>query len=338
MKNIIFKNILWFYALWLIPILIIWEILFEKWRKKAILSFIQHELINKIEIFVSKRNRTIKYILFNLASIFLVIALSRPCWNQQDIEFKSRGRDVAFILDVSKSMLARDVSPNRLEKAKLCILDCLEVINGDRVALVVFAGLAAVKCPLTVDYAFFRYILNEVGPHSIERGGSLIGDAIRKTIDEVFSTKENRFKDIILFTDGEDHESFPLQAAEEAAKANIRIIVIGLGDPVTGARIPVSRETNKTEFLVYKGQEIWSRQNTELLAAIAKATPDGRYYNIGTGTIDMTDIYSNLIKQAKKTDIEGTKFLTYQEKFQIFLVVALFMLVAELALTERKTV
>jgi len=161
--------------------------------------------------------------------VSIVIALTEPKWNPQAQRIKRQGRDVCILLDTSRSMLAEDIKPNRLERSKIAIRDLLETLKGDRIAIVTFAGNSTVKCPLTQDYAFVRMALADISTESSSRGGTMIGDAIRKATEEVFDKQSREYKDIILITDGEDHDSFPVQAAEKAAADGIRIIAVGLG-------------------------------------------------------------------------------------------------------------
>jgi len=128
-----------------------------------------------------------------ISAVFLVIvALSRPAWNPHSKLLQREGRDVVFILDVSNSMLADDIYPNRLERAKMAISECVDSFDGNRVGLVVFAGSAAIKCPLTLDTGFFHYMLDKVGPHSVDQGGTRLADAIIKTCDKLFADSQHR--------------------------------------------------------------------------------------------------------------------------------------------------
>jgi Ca-activated chloride channel family protein len=273
-----------------------------------------------------------------LAGFALVaVALVRPAWNPKPKQLERRGRDVVFVLDVSRSMLAEDLAPNRLERAKLAIVDCVERLRGDRVALVAFAGSAALKCPLTLDYGFFRTMLEDIGVDSIARGGTKIGDALRSVVQDVFDDQQKEFKDIILITDGEDHDSFPVRAAEKAGERGIRLIAIGIGDEDQGKRIPVTDERGSRSFLKDKsGQEVWTRLDADTLRKMVNATPGGKYFNVATGTIDLGAVYTQIVDTAEKKALESKTVKRYEEKFQIFLGLAFLVLCAELAVSERK--
>jgi Ca-activated chloride channel family protein len=322
--------------LWLLPVLL--GIAFYRFRKKdqALLRFADAGLIERINRSVSRARQWWKAVLVVAASLLIVTALARPVWNPRPEKVESKGRDIVFVLDVSRSMLAEDLKPNRLQRAKIAIRDLIEKIQGDRVALVAFAGTAIVKCPLTQDYGFFRLMLDDTGPESVSRGGTLIGDALRKTVDEVYSDRLKHSKDIILITDGEDQDSFPAEAAKDVGERGIRLIAIGLGDENEGQRIPIVNEKGDRTFLRHGDQEVWSRMDADTLRKMVDATQGGRYLNVATGTFDLGAIYQDLLADAEKRTLESMKINRYEEKFQICLGAALLLLLAEMALSERK--
>jgi Ca-activated chloride channel family protein len=332
----ILQHINMLYFLWLIPVLAVVYVYAWQKRKAGLKLFIDAGLLDRIPVSVSYVKRFWKSAAVLIALIFLIIGMARPAWNPKPETVERKGRDVIFLLDVSKSMLAEDLVPNRLERAKLAILDCIERLEGDRVGLVAFAGTAAVKCPLTLDYGFFRMMLKDISTDSIARGGTLIGDAIRKVMTDVFDDQVKEFKDIILITDGEDHDSFPVDAAKDAGEQGVRIIAIGLGDENEGKRIPVTTETGTKTFLKYNGREVWSRLDADTLRKMVNATPGGKYLNVATGAIDLGNVYSRLIVTAEKKQLASDTIKRYEAKFQIFLAVAFMILSAELLVSERK--
>ncbi len=273
--------------------------------------------------------------LFFLALALLIVALARPAWNRRETTVRRSGRDVVFLLDVSRSMLAPDLAPSRLEHAKLAISDVIDRLRGDRVALVVFAGQAVVKCPLTLDYGFFRLALEGVGPDSVSRGGTKIGDALRTVLHDVLDNQAQRYQDVILITDGEDHGSYPLEAAKAAGERGVRLIVIGLGDEKEGARIPVTDDQGRQTFLKYQGQEVWSKLDGPVLRQMAEATPGGRYLPVATGNINLGQVYQELIMNAGKRRLAAKTVTRFQEKFQFFLLAALLLLLGEMTMREE---
>ena len=335
MSGIRLNHIEMLYLLWAMPVLL-GLFIYGAYRKKQLVEqFIATGLHHKL-LFINPVRKHWKKALVLIGFGLLVIGLARPAWNLQETTIKRKGRDVVFVLDVSKSMLAEDLAPNRLERAKLAIGDVLDTLQGDRVGLVVFAGSAAVKCPLTLDYGFFRMMLDNVSTNSIDRGGTMIGDALRTVLDQVLDSQEKQFRDIVLITDGEDHESFPLEAAKEAADQGIRLLVVGLGDEKEGRRIPVTDEAGRKTFLKYQGREVWTRLDGDTLRRMAKVTPGGKYLPVATGTIDLGEVYLQLIASAKKKELEEETIEKYEEKFQVFLVIAFLLLSLEMVISERR--
>ena len=322
----------WF---WLLPVLIAFFVFAASRRKRAMAAFIDAGLLDRIKVSVSPVRRRWKAILILAGLAAVVLGMTRPGWNPEAKTVERRGRDVVFLLDVSKSMLAEDLAPNRLDRAKLAIMDCVEKLEGDRVGLVVFAGTSSVKCPLTLDYGFFRMMLDDVSTDSISRGGTLIGDALRNVLKTVFDDQVKQFKDVILITDGEDHDSYPVKAAEAAGERGVRLIAIGLGDENEGRRIPITDPSGRRSFLKHKGQEIWSRLDADTLRKMVNATDGGRYLNVSTGTFDLGAIYTQLVASAEKMELESKAIERYEERFQIFLVLALLCLSVELVLSDR---
>lgn len=321
---------------WLLPLIALFYIWAGYRRKKALEKFIETDLLSKISMTADKSRRVWKAVLVILGAAFIIFSLARPAWNPKSRKIERRGRDIIFILDASKSMLAEDLAPNRLERAKFAINDMISTLKGDRIALIAFAGSNVLKCPLTLDYAFFRFILDDVSTNSVSRGGTMIGDAVRKALDEGFDDQEKKYKDIILITDGEDHDSFPVRAAEEAAQRGVRIIAIGLGNENEGKRIPITDELGNRTFMKYKGREVWTKLDATTLRKMANATRGGKYLNVATGTIDLGKVYNKLIAGEDKKKLEAKTIDMYEDKFQIFLGIALFILTLELFIRERK--
>lgn len=334
------QNIAMLHALWLVPALAGVMLYAARQRRFALRRFIEQGLLARLgnSSRADPAQRALKAGLLLAALAFLVVALARPAWDPVREEVTQRGRDVVFLLDVSRSMLAEDLPPTRLERAKLAIHDAVDRLEGDRVALAVFAGATVVKCPLTLDYGFFRMVLDDILQESVSRGGTLIGDALRTVLRDVFDGKRGNYRDIVLITDGEDHESFPLEAAAEAGGLGVRLIAVGLGDERVGQRIPVpAPETVEgRRFLRHEGREVWTRLDSDTLRKMADATPGGRYLNVATGTIDLGEVYRRLIGSAEGQEV-GTRTLErLDEKFQIFLAVCLALLALEMLLRDRR--
>ncbi|MBA3015082.1 MAG: VWA domain-containing protein [Desulfobulbaceae bacterium] len=336
MNTFRFMDVTMLIALAIVPVVAGMYIYASRRRKSALALFLAEGMLRRTELPVSSARRATKAVLMLLVLVALVVALARPAWNRKEVVIKRSGRDVVFLLDVSKSMLAEDLAPNRLEHAKLAILDAVARLSGDRVAMVAFAGTAVVKCPLTLDYGFFRMSLDGIDTEAVSRGGTMMGDAIRTVLRDIFDDQDKQFKDIILITDGEDHESYPVEAAKAAADLGVRLIVIGLGDEKEGQRIPVIDEAGRKSFLKYQGQEVWTKLGADTLRAMALATPGGRYLPVATGAINLGEVYQELIASADRKELEAKSTEQYEEKFQLLLAVALSLLLLEGVIGERK--
>jgi Ca-activated chloride channel family protein len=330
-----FQSIEMLHWLWVLPFLVALYVFAGHRRRRALVAFIDAGLLARIRISASPVRRRWKAAILIGSLVLLIVAMARPGWNPKAETIERRGRDVVFLLDVSRSMLAEDLAPNRMERAKLAIGDAVVKLEGDRVGLVLFAGTSAVKCPLTLDYGFFRMMLEEVSTDSIARGGTLIGDALRKAVDEVFDDQLKEYKDVVLITDGEDHDSFPVEAAKTAGEKGVRLLAIGLGDENEGRRIPITDERGRKTFLKYNGQEVRSKLDADSLREMVNATPGGKYLNVATGTIDLGKVYQELIASAEKRDLESKTIKRYQERFQLFLGGALVLICGEMLLSER---
>lgn len=322
-----------FLLLWLLlPLLAAW-LLAGRARRRAAQRFRSTPAVTD-----SARNlRPLLAALTLLGFGAVVVAVARPGWEAQDTTVERRGRDVVFVVDVSRSMLAEDLAPNRLERAKLAILDTLERLEGDRVALVAFAGSAVVKSPLTFDYGFFRLAVQQLSVSSVARGGSLIGDALRTVRDQVFDDRTTEFKDLLLITDGGDHDSLPVAAAEELGQRGVRVLAVGLGDDGVGQPIPLPAAAPDAApaFVEHEGEMVLSRLEADLLRAIAGATPGGRYVHVATGNVDLGRLYVELIATAAGRLLRTESVELVRERFQVFLAVALVLLAAALVLPER---
>jgi len=338
MSGIVLHNINMLHLLWVLPVVFLLFLYGWSKKRKALEMFIEAGLLDRIHISADKSKKYFKAVLILLSLAFIIFALTRPSWNPKPEKIERKGRDIVFLLDVSKSMLAEDLVPNRLERAKLAISDCVDQLMGDRVALVAFAGTAAIKCPLTQDYGFFKMMLKSISTDSIARGGTMMGDAIRLLINDVFDDQAKEYKDIVLITDGEDHDSFPVEAAKKAGEKGMRLIAIGLGDENEGKRIPIINERGEKTFLKYNDKEVWSRLDADTLRKMVNVTPGGKYFNVATGTIDLGTVYRQLIAGAEKKELESETIKRYEEKFQIFLSIAFLFLCVEFVVSDRKRV
>ncbi|MCM2371374.1 VWA domain-containing protein [Aporhodopirellula aestuarii] len=264
----------------------------------------------------------------------LTVALMDIRWGKSEQEVPQKGIEIMFLLDVSRSMLAEDVAPNRLERAKQMMRDMLQRMAGDRVGLVVFAGETRQTIPLTNHYEDFSQMLEDVNPSSVRRGGSRLGDAIASA-GRAFLSKTNAHRVIVVLTDGEDQESEPVKMAKRLHDdENIRIFTVGLGDMNSGARIPdVDREQSRRQtgsYVKYNGEPVWSKMNGEILREIATET-EGAYIPAETKHVDMGEIYDRYIAGLQTTEFETAKVDAYVARFQWFALPAFVLLLIDFA-------
>ena len=264
------------------------------------------------------------------AMAMMALALVDVRWGKVWRDVPQKGIEVMFVLDVSRSMLAEDAAPNRLERAKQQIKDTVDEMAGDRIGLVVFAGDVKQQIPLTTHYDDFKQQLDEVGPHNVRRGGSRLGDAI-DAASHAFLTKSNAHKAMVVFTDGEDQQSEPVAAARRAhAEAGVRIFTVGLGDFEKGSRIPLESD-HHISYLEHDGQQVWSKLNGDILRQVATET-DGAYVPAGTKQVNMSDVYHSYIAGVEQTEFDLARINQYEARFQWFLGAGLVLLLLEIVI------
>ena len=269
-----------------------------------------------------------------LALVALTLALMDPRWGMQVEQVQRRGLDAIFVLDVSRSMLAGDATPSRLERAKQFVIDASEALEGDRVGLVDFAGTAALRVPLTLNYAAFRQAVQNLEPKGATRGGSMLGEAIRMAANS-FPAADKGARAVIVLTDGEDMGSEPAKAAATALEElGVRVFTVGIGDTREGARIPLTGTDGQRRYLVHDGQEVWSKMNPDTLREIAQAG-GGAFVPAGTAQIDMAAVYRDSLAGLDRVDQESSLVKRQTPRFQWFAGAALLLLVAESLITDR---
>ncbi|MFB3787003.1 MAG: VWA domain-containing protein [bacterium] len=315
--------------------------LFLRWawkrRIEALRRFGNPDLVERLMEGVSRAQQKAKLVLLFFVFAFSLIALSRPLWGQREQILVSRGHDILVALDVSRSMLAEDMKPNRLAKAKFELNELIDKLQGNRVGLVIFSGDAFVQCPLTLDYSAAKILLSEVEVGSVPVPGTAVSRAIRKCL-ESFPPGERESRIIILITDGEDTVEDPKAAAEQAAKEGVMIYAIGIGNPL-GVPIPLRNEGGALqEYLKDKsGNVVTSKLDEETLRSICLAT-GGAYYPARADSLELQSIYDHM-EERRQQRLLQTRFLSqYEERFQFFLFPALVLLVAEMLLTGRKRI
>ena len=328
-----FANLYNFWLLLLLPFLAA----FFAWalwaRRRALAHFARSPLAEKLTRNLSRGRQVGKLVLLGLGTFFAILALTGPQFGTQLEMAQRKGVDVMLVLDVSRSMQAEDVKPSRLARAKYQIRGLLDLLRGDRVGLVVFAGKAFVQCPLTTDYGAVELFLDVLDAGAIPVQGTAIGDAVQLAVRS-FEEGEGQHKAIVLFTDGEDHVGQPLAAAQTAAAQGVRIFALGLGTP-DGELIPTEEEGGGVSFHKDKrGQYVKTRLDESTLQDMALET-GGDYFRSTLGGAELDALYGQIAEMDQR-EIGSTRLTRYQERFQWPLLLALCCFFAEAFLGDAR--
>ena len=329
-----FGNIKAACLLWLLAGLFIFYLWSLARRKRDLEAFAKKELLAELTPSVDRGAEKLKVVLVFMAVLLCLFSLIMPQWGFEWEEVKKRGIDILIAIDTSKSMLAEDVKPNRLERSKLAVKDLVRKLKGDRIGLIAFSGTAFLQCPLTVDYNGFMLSLNRLDVDIIPRGGTCISSAVAEAI-KTYKDNPSKYKTLVLITDGENLEGDPIKAAEAAKKEDIKIFCIGIGTK-EGELIPVSsgRHSRRLFLKNKEGKVVKTRLDEETLEQIAMIT--GGSYVRATGTEFGLDlIYRERLSKMEKREFESKIRKHYEERFQIFLGVALLLLIVEPFISGR---
>jgi Ca-activated chloride channel family protein len=320
--------------LWLVPILIIFLAVAYRRKRRALNSFVHQDLADRLTVSVSRRRQNVKAALLVLAILLTVLALARPQYGKKLQMMRRKGMDIVIAMDTSESMLAEDIKPNRLQRAKYEVSTLIDRLQGDRVALVAFAGEGFVQCPLTQDYGAAKMFLDIIDTQIIPDPGTAIGKAI-ETAMGVFEQKERKYKVMILITDGEDHRSEPMAAAKRAAQEGIRIYTIGVGSP-GGVPIPIrGREGSLLEYKKDRqGETVMSKLDEITLQNIALET-DGKYFRATMGEMELDRILEDLSKLERR-ELKTRELSLREDRYQFFVLAAVLLLTSEAMLGDRK--
>ena len=332
--DIDFNNLGALHWLWLVLALALMAGIALAWRRRAMRRMIDAQLLDRVAPTFSPLRQAMRSTLSILAMVAVVAALTDPRVGTETEEVTRRGADVMFVVDVSRSMLAEDATPNRLSRAKSFLDDALRDMAGDRVGLVDFAGVAAMRVPLTLNYGAFMTGVDDLQPKAARRGGSMLGDALRVAASS-FSSDALAGRAIVVLTDGEDMGSNPVAAAKEIyEKQGIRITTVGLGDSRDGGRIPVEQDGQRT-WLLHDGQEVWSKMDPTVLRDIAQSA-GGLYVPAGTSQVDLGEILARSFADLERSEFETTTISRGIPRFQWPAGLALLLLVVEAVIGDRK--
>ena len=329
-----YDNIDFLYFLALIPLIAIGLYFYNRWQKKSIEKFGDENLVTELMQNHSKARKNIKNTLFIFSIAFLIIGISNPQIGTKMEEVKREGVDLMIAIDLSHSMMAQDIKPNRLERAKQAISRLIDKLEGDRIGLVVFAGEAYVQLPITTDYSAAKLFLSTVNTSIIPTQGTKIGNAIDLCIKS-FDQENNQNKAIIIITDGENHDEEAISSAKIAQEQNIYIHTLGMG-LTKGGPIPIYNKYGSTsEFRKDReGNVIITKLNEKILKEIAQ-TGMGTYIRANNSKSGLSVLFDEINKMEKK-EIGTMIFTNYKDRFQIFIGISLILLILNLIILQRK--
>ncbi len=326
-----FANIEILWWLLTIPVFVVGYILYTRRKRKQLEDFGDPVLVSELMPDASKARPIVKFSLLMAALALLIVAAARPQYGQKEKTVKRQGIEVMIALDISNSMLAEDVAPNRLDRAKQMLSKMIDRMVDDKVGLVVFAGDAYTQLPITCDYVSAKMFLNTITPSLIPTQGTAIGAALETAIRSFGSQQSDAGRAIILITDGENHEDDAVAAAKHAKESGIQVFVVGIGKP-EGSPIPIAGTNNYIKDRA--GQVVVSRLNEDMCRQIAQAG-NGIYVRCDNTNTAMRALQQELDRIAT-AELETKIYADYNEQYQSFVLIALLLLVIDFFIFERK--
>lgn len=322
------------YLLFILPILVVLFLINLYWKRKKQREFGDLELLKRLSPERSVFKPVLKLVVMLLALAALIIGLVNPKIGTKVETVKREGIDIVFAMDVSKSMLAEDVAPSRLEKSKQIVSQIINQLGNDRIGIVAYAGSAFPVLPITTDYSVAKMFMQSMGPGLVSSQGTSLDEAI-KLSGTYFDDKSKTSKLLIMISDGEDHSEGAEAAAEEAKKMGIKIITIGLGTE-KGGTIPLKKNGIVESYQRdNSGEVVITKLNPSSLSTIAKIT-DGGYIN-GNNTKEVLEYIKATLDKIQKTEFEATQMADFQSQFQWFLGVGFVLLYMDIFFLERRT-
>lgn len=322
------------YLLLILPVLVVFFLYVLYWKRKKQKEFGDLDLIKKLSPERSSFKPLLKMTVVLLALACLIMGLVNPKMGTKVETVKREGIDIVFAIDVSKSMLAEDVAPNRLEKSKQLVSQLINQLGSDRIGIIAYSGSAFPVLPITTDYSVAKMFLQGMNPNMISAQGTSLDEAINMAANKFFDKKDKTNKLLILISDGEDHSENAEDAAEEATKDGLKIITIGVGTE-KGAPIPLKRNGIVDSFQKDQdGQVVVTKRNAEILDKIGK---NSKGYVDGNNTKTVVDFVKNALDNIQKTEFEGLQTANFQSQFQWFLGFGFFLLILDVFLLEGRT-
>jgi len=330
--NFRFEHIEYLIPLVLVPVMIVLYYLVLKWKTTTLKKIGNEKLIRELILNYSRRNFLIKFVIICVAfalTSFAAANFQRPGGGEK---IRRQGLDVMIALDVSKSMLATDIQPNRLEKAKLLVNRLIDKLENDQIGLVIFAGRAYLQMPLTSDHAAARIYVGSASPEAVPTQGTVIGDAL-EMCNTAFSKKDKKYKVVILISDGEDHDARAIELSKQLAENGVLVNTVGVGS-ATGSTLidPTTKEMKRDD----KGNPVISKLNQQELQQIAQ-TAKGQYLLL-TDTDEVSDRIVAQIDAMEQKSITDQNEANYRSYFQWFVAAALLLLMADILVAERNQV
>lgn len=329
-----FAHIDFLWGLAAIPVFIVLFILVARWKNKAITSLGDKAVVGMMMPGVSLSVSRLKFILFTLAYAFIVLGAADPQIGSKTVEEKRKGADLMILLDVSNSMLAQDMAPNRLENAKRALSQLIDNLHDDRIGMIVFAGEAYVQLPMTTDYSAAKLFLNTINTEMVPTQGTAIGTAIQLGMKS-FDFKDGTGKAMIIITDAENHEDDAVAAAKDATNQGVSVHVIGIGS-ADGAPIPIYQNGKQVGFhLDSAGHSVISKLDENMGKEIA-AAGNGAYVRATNSNSGLNIVMDQIAKIQRKT-LDTKSFKDFEDRFQFFLGIALLLLIIDFFITNRKS-
>lgn len=327
-----FANIDFLWGLTIIPLLTLFFIWSRLSRRRALKRFGQKQTIRELMPFVSENRPVFKFLLLMLALASFIIGAARPQFGSKLKKMQREGIELIIALDVSNSMMAEDIQPNRLERAKRAISRVVDRMRDDKIGLIVFAGESYTQIPITTDYNSAKLFLESVNTQTVPRQGTAIGSAIDLAMRS-FTPAGDANKAIVIITDGENHEDDPVMAAQEAVKNGIVIHTIGMGLP-QGSPIPVIRNGQTDYFRDREGNVVITKLDEATLEEIA-AAGNGIYVRANNAQVGLDALFDEINKM-EKTELETVVYSEYDDQFQYLFAFGIFILIFEFMILDRK--
>lgn len=325
-----FESPIYLYLLLLLPVVLLLHYAWNFYRRNRLRKYGDKELVRMLMTDVSRVRQEVKFWLFLASTACMIIAMARPQFGSSIQTHERKGIEAVIALDISNSMLARDVSPNRLEKSKMLISNLVDNMKDDRVGLIIFAGQAYTQLPITNDYVSAKMFLDNISPSMISVQGTDIAAAIRLAAKS-FTSADGVSRAIFVITDGEDNEGGAVQAAKEAAKSGIHTYILGIGHP-DGAPVPIA---GTGDFMTDEhGETVISRLSEDMCREIAQAG-NGRYIYVDNSSSAQEKLNA-YISTLSRTTFESQVYNAYDEQYQGVLLLGLLFMLIDILIMERK--